>query len=164
TGKGEVSMSWGGGEYPGETGSDGCAILDDSCFTTPGIVYFASSGDSPGVIWPSTSPNVVSAGGTTMRRNPFTFAFESEAAWVFGGGGQSAFEARPPYQSSIASIVGSWRGVPDLSFDSDPNTGVYVYDTFPYSGYIYQWWIVGGTSVAAPSLAGIINRADSFHS
>jgi subtilase family serine protease len=58
--------------------------------------------------------------------------------------------------------VGAWRGVPDLSFDADPYTGVWVYDTYPYFGYTYQWWTVGGTSVAAPSLAGIINRAGAF--
>jgi subtilase family serine protease len=46
-----------------------------------------------------------------------------------------------------------------LSFDADPFTGVWVYDTFPIYGYVYQWWIVGGTSVSSPSLAGIINNA-----
>jgi subtilase family serine protease len=49
-----------------------------------------------------------------------------------------------------------------LSFDADPYTGVYVYDSYPYYGYAYYWWVVGGTSVSAPSLAGIINSAGSF--
>lgn len=161
-GKGEVSMSWGGGEYLGENGSDGCAILDDSCFTTPGIVYFAAAGDGPGVIYPSASPNVVAAGGTTVRRSPYTGNFESEAAWVDGGGGTSALEPRPSYQADVEFMVGPARGVPDLSFDADLNTGVWVYDTFPYEGTYSEWFIVGGTSVAAPSLAGIVNRAGSF--
>jgi len=162
-GKGEVSISWGGGEFAGENTANSCASLNDSCFVTPGIVYVASSGDSPGVEYPSVSPNVVSAGGTTVRRNPSTGNFLAEAAWVSGGGGQSAIEARPTYQSSVSAIVGAWRGVPDLSFDSDPNTGVWVYDTFPAEGVeYYEWLIVGGTSVAAPSLAGIINRAGAF--
>ena len=165
TGKGEISMSWGGGEFVGENGSTSCATLDDSCFTAKNVVYFASSGDSPGVIWPGSSPNVVSSGGLSTRRNPTTFNFIQEAGWVDAGGGPSAIEARPSYQSGVSSIVGSARGTPDVSFNSDPNTGVYVYDTFPVDGFEYYptgWLIVGGTSAAAPSLAGIVNRAGAF--
>ena len=164
-GAGEVSMSWGGQEFAGENASDGCASLDDSCFTTPFVVYFASSGDAPGVIWPSTSPNVVSAGGTTVRRNAATFNFIQEAGWVFTGGGQSAIEPIPSFQSSISGILGKWRGVPDWSFDADPYTGVWVYDTFPVDGILYyEWFVVGGTSVSSPALAGIVNASGSFHS
>jgi len=163
TGKGEVSMSWGGDEFLGETASDACATLDDSCFTTPNVVYFASAGDSPGTEWPGTSVNVVSAGGTTNERynsGPNKFQWENEAAWVFTGDGQSFYEPIPSYQSGISSIVGAWRGVPDLSFVADPYTGVYVYDTFPIDGfYYYEWLVVGGTSVSSPSLAGIVNNA-----
>jgi hypothetical protein len=52
-------MSWGGSEFSSETSFD-------SYFKQPGVVYFAAAGDSPGVMWPSTSPNVVSAGGTSV--------------------------------------------------------------------------------------------------
>ncbi len=149
-GGGEVSMSWGSGEFPSETGYD-------SYFTTPGVVYFASAGDGPGTLYPSVSPNVVAAGGTTLRRNPSTGAFRAEAAWVDTGGGASFYEARPGYQSSIATIIGSRRGVPDLSAVADPNTGVWVYDSGNGG-----WWIVGGTSAAAPILAGIVNLAGHF--
>jgi subtilase family serine protease len=166
TGKGEISMSWGGGEFIGENASDGCASLDDSCFTAKNVVYVAAAGDAPGVVWPGTSPSVVSAGGLTNRRNPATFAFESQTGWVDAGGGQSAIEAQPSYQaiSGVQSVCGkTWRCVPDVSFDADPFTGVYVYDTFPIEGYEYvQWAVVGGTSLSAPALAGIINSAGSF--
>lgn len=148
-GGGEVSNSWGGSEFSGETSFD-------SHFVRTNVVFFASSGDSPGTIWPGTSPDVVSAGGTTVRRNPFTFNFLSELPWDSAGGGVSAFEARPSYQNGI-TLVGNFRGVPDLSFDSNPITGVWVLDT--HQG---GWFIVGGTSVASPSLAGIINSAGSF--
>lgn len=149
-GGGEVSNSWGGSEFSGETALD-------SHFVKANVVFFASSGDSPGTIWPGTSPNVVSAGGTTVRRNPFTALFLSEYPWDSAGGGVSSVEARPSYQSGISTIVGNARGVPDLSFDSNPITGVWVLDTD--SG---GWFIVGGTSVASPSLAGIVNSAGSF--
>lgn len=163
TGKGEISMSWGGGEFVGENAANACSYLDDSCFTAPNVVYVASSGDSPGTSWPGTSPNVVSAGGLTTRRNNTNGNLIGLAGWVDAGSGPSLYEARPSYQSSISGIVGSVRGVPDLAFDADPNTGVWVYDTFPIDYfYYYSWWIVGGTSVSAPSLAGIINRAGSF--
>jgi len=164
TSAGEVSMSWGGGEFIGQNTSDKCANLDDSCFPAGNnVVYFASAGDGPGQIWPSTSPNVVAAGGTTINRNLATFNFEQESAWVFTGDGQSAIEAQPSYQKSAAvqAVCGTaWRCVPDLSSDADPYTGVYVYDTFPIDGfYYYEWLIVGGTSASSPTLAGIINNA-----
>lgn len=156
TGKGEVSMSWGGGEFSSETSYD-------SYFTAANVVYVASTGDAPGTIYPSVSPNVVAAGGLTHRRSITTGNLIGLTGWVSGGGGKSFYEARPSYQSSISSIVGTSRGVPDVSFDADPNTGVWVYDTFPVEFVqYYNWIIVGGTSLAAPALAGVINRAGAF--
>jgi subtilase family serine protease len=155
TGKGEVSMSWGGNESSGETAFD-------SHFNTPNsnVVYTAASGDSGGVvIYPSASPYVLSAGGTTIHRDN-SGNFTGETAWSSSGGGPSAYESIPTYQSVISGIVGSARGTPDFSFDADPNSGVLVYDTTPYNGST-GWFIVGGTSVASPSLAGIINLAAS---
>ncbi len=151
-GGGEVSNSWGGSEFQGETSYD-------SHFVKTGVVFLASAGDSPGTNWPGTSPNVVSAGGTTVRRNPTSGAYVAEVPWDSAGGGVSAVEARPSYQSGISTTVGTRRGVPDLSFDSNPTTGVWVYDS--YEG---GWNIVGGTSVASPALAGILNLAGSFYS
>jgi len=155
-GGGEVSNSWGGSETAGEASSD-------SIFVESGVVFFASAGDSAGTIYPSVSPNVVSAGGTTISRNPVTGAFQAELAWNSAGGGPSAYESRPSYQDGVESMVGGSRGTPDLSFDSDPNTGVWVTDSIPVSGQggPGAWWIVGGTSVASPSLAGIVNAAGS---
>lgn len=151
-GGGEVSNSWGSDEFAGETSFD-------SVFTTAGVVYFASSGDQPGVQYPAASPNVVAAGGTTTARNPATANFLSERAWDLAGSGLSAFEPRPVYQDIIQSIVGSKRGVPDLSFDSNPVTGAWVFDSTPVQGAGSGWFIVGGTSLASPALAGIVNAA-----
>jgi kumamolisin len=155
-GGGEVSNSWGGGETRGETSDD------SKYFSTSDVVYFASAGDSPGVIYPSASPNVVSAGGTSVNRSGGNFT--SETTWSSGGGGTSRYEARPSYQSSVSSIVGSKRGTPDFSFDANPSTGVQVYDSIAYEGTVGPWWIVGGTSVSSPSLAGIVNAAAHFAS
>ena len=149
-GKGQISMSWGGSETSGESSSD-------HYFTQSGVVYFASSGDSPGVIYPSSSVNVVSAGGTQVNRNS-SGAYTNQTAWSAGGGGASRYEPRPSFQNSVQSIVGSHRGTPDLSFDSSGGSPVAVYNSNCYGG----WLEVYGTSVAAPSLAGIINNAGQF--
>ncbi len=149
-GGGEVSMSWGSSEFYGETSYD-------QYFSKAGVVYVASAGDSPGVEYPSASPNVVGVGGTSLSRSPTTGNFQGELAWQQTGGGPSAYETRPSYQSGVAAVTGARRGVPDVSAIADPTTGVWVYQ----GG---SWWIVGGTSVAAPVWAGIINSAGKFNS
>jgi subtilase family serine protease len=155
-GGGEVSMSWGSTEFAKE-------IANESYFQTPGVVYVASSGDNPGPLWPSVSPSVVSAGGTTISRNPSTGAFQEEVAWASTGSGPSTYFALPSFQNSVAGIVGKNRGTPDVAFDADPHTGVWIYDSFPFQGKSGGWRIVGGTSISAPSLAGIINAAGNFY-
>ena len=146
----QVSMSWGGSEFSGEAGYD-------SHFTHNGIVYFASSGDTGGkTIYPGVSPNVVSAGGTRLNRNA-SGVLVSETGWSGSGGGSSAYEPRPFFQNSVAA-VGSKRGVPDYSFDADPQTGVSVYDSTSCQG-VSGWMVFGGTSVSSPSLAGIVHSA-----
>jgi subtilase family serine protease len=157
-GGGEVSMSFGSGEFSIEKQFDGI-------FTTPGVVYIASSGDSTVTGWPSASPNVVSAGGTTLSRDPNTGEFLLENTWQDAGGGPSLYETRPHFQDRIAEIVGNSRGTPDFSFDANPATGVWVLDTNLFQGGPGGWFPgVGGTSVSAPSLAGIINAAGKFAS
>jgi kumamolisin len=147
-GGGEVSMSWGGSEFSAETSYD-------AYFKQPGTIYFAASGDSPGVIWPAASPYVVSVGGTSISRNPTTGAFQQQLAWQAGGGGPSLYEPLPSFQSGVEGIPQTRRATPDVSADADPSTGVWVYVS-PY------WYIVGGTSVAAPVWAGIVNAAGRF--
>lgn len=96
-----------------------------------------------------------------MRRNPSNGNLINEIAWSEGGGGESPYEATPSYQTSLGY---SARVVPDVSFDANPITGVWVWDSFTFlvDDTSNGWWIVGGTSVASPNLAGIVNRAGSF--
>jgi kumamolisin len=146
----QVSMSWGGSEFSGE------ASNDVHFLQTPGVVYFASSGDTGGVtIYPSASPYVVAAGGTRVNTNS-SGGFLSETGWSGSGGGPSKYELRPVYQSGIATIVGTARGIPDVSSDADPNTGVSVYDSTRCQG-LSGWLVFGGTSVSSPCLAGMAN-------
>lgn len=165
TGKGEVSMSWGGGEFT-DDGYGNSETTYDSTFSKTNVVFFASSGDSPGTIYPAASPNVVSVGGTSISRNLNTGNFVSEIAWSDAGSGPSSIEPVPAYQSShaaVSAVVGKWRGTPDVSAVANPYTGVWVYDTMPanFSFSESGWWIVGGTSVASPVWAGIVNKASA---
>src|SRR5262249_24244271 len=94
-GGGQVSMSWGSGEFRFERNYD-------FHFNGSGVAYLASSGDTGGkTIWPGVSPNVVSAGGTRVNRDN-SGNFMSESAWsketcgggpCGGGGGPSRFES-----------------------------------------------------------------------
>jgi subtilase family serine protease len=158
-GAGEVSNSWtyNGGEN--WCGSGNCELGYDHEFTQHGIVYFGSAGDNGAQVnYPSVSPNVVSAGGTHINRDSHGNFVGTESCWRGSGGGISRYEARPSYQSSIMSIVHSFRGIPDMSADADPASGVAVYS----STYCGGWCVVGGTSVSSPVLAGYVNSAASF--
>jgi kumamolisin len=150
-GVGEVSMSWSGGEFSTEASND-------SHFQNNGVVYFAASGDTGGVNgYPSVSPYVVSAGGTTINRNG-SGQFTSETAWSGSGGGPSRYENKLSYQNNVANTDPTKRSAPDFSFDANPNSGVSVYDSTRCQGSS-GWLVFGGTSVSSPSLAGIVNLA-----
>ena len=60
-------------------------------------------------------------------------------------------------------IVGSKRGAPDIALIGDPNTGIWVYDTTKYNGQLLNWSVWGGTSVASPAVAAIVNSAGKFN-
>lgn len=169
-GKGQVTMSWSSDEYSGEESLD-------SHFKTPGVVYFASSGDNPGTAYPCVSPYVVCVGGTSIARDPNSGDFIREIAWSEAGGGISSYEKIPSYQSGVSTIakqLGGYRGVPDVAADANLLTGVWIYDSYPYSpcnyypcstpSIVLDWGIVGGTSVASPVVAGIANASGHFAS
>ena len=147
-----VSMSWGSsGEFLGET-------IFDSHFTAKNVTFVASSGDSgPGVVYPAASPYVTAVGGTHLTLDAAGALTGPETAWSGSGGGVSAYEAAPAYQTSLGL---SGRAVPDVAYDGDPSTGVAVYDTTPYTGES-GWFVVGGTSAGAPQWAALAAIANS---
>lgn len=144
----QVSMSWGGSDSSGETSYE-------SHFNRTGPIFFASSGDTGGkVIYPSCSQYVVAVGGTSVATDS-NGNFTGESAWSSGGGGTSAYVAKPSWQVGVTG-TGTRRSVPDISSDADPNTGVAVYDSTAYQGY-KGWMVFGGTSVSSPCMAGMLN-------
>ena len=153
-GGGEVSNSWSGGESANEESKE-------HDFKTKGVVYFASTGDSPGIGQPAALSNVVAVGGTSINRDS-KGNFLSEVTWTSGGGGSSAYVPVPAYQTPVASIVGKFRGTPDISLDANPSTGPWIYDTNPYNGSVLNWLVIGGTSVSSPALSAIINNSGNF--
>jgi subtilase family serine protease len=154
--RGQVSMSWGGDEFSQE-------LSFDSHFQNSGVVYFAASGDIGGLTsYPSVSPFVVSAGGTSIQRSS-SGAFLREVAWSESGGGRSRYELKPSYQNNVGGTSSTKRSSPDFSFNADPDSGVLVYDSTPCQG-LSGWLVFGGTSVSSPALAGIVNLAGHFRS
>src|SRR5436190_5399225 len=144
----QVSMSWGGGEFSSEASND-------FHFQVSGVTFFASSGDSGhGLIYPSASPLVVSVGGTTLNIDRFG-NLVSETAWSGSGGGISAFENEPSYQTNYPiPSTGGLRGSPDVSYDADPNSGVAAFDSLGDQGF-KNWIQVGGTSAGSPQWAAL---------
>jgi subtilase family serine protease len=142
-----VSMSWGGAEFPEEVS------LDSHFKSASGAVFFASSGDDGwGASWPASSPNVVGVGGTRL-------AFDAgnkvtETAWTGSGGGVSAYEKQPAYQSGYSiPKAGGMRAIPDVSYNADPQSGFPIFKSTPKSKG--AWYRVGGTSAGAPQWAAI---------
>ncbi|WP_272148354.1 protease pro-enzyme activation domain-containing protein [Burkholderia cepacia] len=109
-----------------------------------GSVAYGCSGTS--VQYPATSPYVVAVGGTSLYTNG-NGSYGGEMAWDSSGGGISGIEPIPSWQSSVPALKGrAFRGMPDLAFDADPNSGERVV----VGG---QLEIVGGTSLSAPLFA-----------
>jgi subtilase family serine protease len=150
-----ISNSWGTSEFKGENTND------TYCKLSAAVCVFATGDNGNPGTYPAYNPYVVAVGGTTLNlaTDPITNAVSvtSETAWNGSGGGVSLYEARPTYQSKVNATTK--RGIPDVSYDADPNTGFSVYDSVPYQG-LSGWLQVGGTSAGAPQWAGIFAVAD----
>jgi hypothetical protein len=125
-------------------------------YDVPGVTMVASSGDfgyGP-ANFPANVPAVVSAGGTALHHaaNPRGWR---ENAWWGAGSGCSAYFAKPIYQTDPSCHM---RTVADVSAVAAPSTGVAVYDSFGF-GPFHGWFVVGGTSVSSPLIAGMVAAA-----
>ena len=139
-----VSNSYGGNEDGTESAAD------SKYFDHPGVVFTASTGDSGyGASYPATSAHVTAVGGTSLHKDSTSRGW-SETAWDGAGSGCSANVAKPAFQANVNTGCDK-RAEADVSAVADPNTGVAVYSTYGDSG----WGVYGGTSAAAPIIAGV---------
>jgi subtilase family serine protease len=132
----------------------------------------------PVTSWPDSDPLVTGVGGTQLQldakgnhtgpdvvwndtdnvaTNEFIFGDAGPNA-LAGGGGKSIIFPRPAYQDGVQSVVGSQRGVPDISMSGACNGGVDAYQSF--AGQPAGWYVVCGTSESTPLFSGIVALAD----
>jgi subtilase family serine protease len=135
------------------------------------------------VDFPASSPSVTGLGGTMFNENGGTYfsatngttqgsalSYIPEAVWnetavqgtlASGGGGFSSTFVKPYWQVGNGVPADSSRDVPDLSFNAAADHDGYLlcvpgYCTNGYRNAAGTLSIVGGTSVATPSFAGIM--------
>jgi pseudomonalisin/xanthomonalisin len=152
------------GECESYNADDGSMAADDAIFKlaiAQGQTFSVASGDQGatgcypgfGVQYPASSPYVIAVGGTTLSTHG-DHSYESESAWISGGGGPSAYEQQPSWQTGI--VPGPMRGVPDIAFDGDGSSGAKII----VDGMEETW---GGTSLASPLFVGTWARLQSLH-
>jgi kumamolisin len=169
-----VSTSWGEAENSapaavriGELSAfEEMAAQGQSIFAAAGDSGADDNGSSLSVDDPASDPYVTGCGGTTLSTNGAGGTYKSETTWNqgsaaagAGGGGISTIWTLPSYQTGVISAASkgstTFRNVPDVSLDANPNTGYSVY----YTG---KWEIYGGTSCAAPlwaAFTGLVNQS-----
>ena len=128
--------------------------------------------------WPASDPLVTAVGGTRLNLDANGNRNSADTVWndtysqtanqlvngdngpnpLAGGGGKSVIFGRPSYQNGVRGIVGSHRGVPDISMSAACTGAVNVYQSF--GGQPAGWYALCGTSEATPLFAGIVALAD----
>jgi subtilase family serine protease len=155
----EISNSW------GSTSPTSCSVNSIlKSATSKGVTVLASTGDSgawgsgtPGQT-PANCEQVLGVGGTSLSVSS-TGKYLGESAWGGGGGGYVSGVKEPTYQKSVAIKDPSHLlGKSDVSADANPGTGVLVYNSNEYGG----WVTVGGTSVACPLWAAFLADANQI--
>jgi kumamolisin len=161
-----VTTSWGACEAEISAATQ---QTNDSIFANAGAIgqtWFAASGDGGSrdcsglltVDHPANSPHVIGVGGTTpvcsagmTLSSPACAGYGSETGWSGSGGGISTLFTRPSFQTGCGVLAGSMRLVPDVALEASSSPGNYVVENG-------SWWIVGGTSGAAPQWAGFFAK------
>ncbi len=159
-----VSMSFGSGEFPEETGTalqfDQSTFLNENTFTQTaghgGVSFLAATGDSGTVSYPAASPSVIAVGATSLTLNASS-GRTSETVWNdkdgSTGSGFSAYFNRSSPQSAVLPATAN-RAVPDVAWNGDPATGYNI----EAGGLLLSG--AGGTSISCPQWAGVIALAD----
>ena len=161
-----VALTFDDAEFAGEQQLDSylCNIVNGN---GQPVTIVAASGDGyhNQAVYPSTSPCVVSAGGTVLNLatalappSPLQLNYGSETAWFGSTGGVSTIEPQPSWQNpACAAWSTTNRCTPDIASEAATPPSVPVYDTYSGNG----WLRTGGTSVAAPDWAAFFTLVNS---
>lgn len=146
-----VSDSWSGGTDISTAGN--------SKYKHNGVAQLVADGDNgieTALNTPVDFPEVTAVSGTTLKLNT-DGTRASETLWTGSGAGCSPSLKAPAWQTSLSNWntagCGTQRAYGDITAVADPKTGAAIY----YSG---AWTIYGGTSLAAPVLAGMFALAN----
>jgi subtilase family serine protease len=141
-----------------------------------GVTYYSY----PAISYPASDPLVTGVGGTHLSLNAAGGRVAPDTVWndtydttisetdygdagpnpLASGGGTSVLFSRPAYQAGVKDIVGSSRGVPDVSMSAACSAPVEVYLTDGPGPS--DWYPACGTSEAAPLFAGVVALADQL--
>jgi subtilase family serine protease len=141
-----VSNSYYAFEWPGET-------TEDAHYHHPGTAITVSSGDAAEPFYPAASPFVTAVGGTSLGGSGYS---RSETGWPYSGGGCTAYERKPDFQTD-ANVPCATRASVDVAAVADPQTGVATFATSAGG-----WIVAGGTSVGAPLVAAAYALSGNF--
>ena len=102
---------------------------------------------------PPTTTTTASTSTTvsTSTTTPSSGRGWTESVWSGTGSGCSSYEPKPSWQHDACAR----RTIGDVAAVADPGTGVAVYDTFGFGG----WVVFGGTSVSAPIVGAVFALA-----
>ncbi len=145
-----ISNSYGSrGEFSGEQQGEHYlhALNAPALFATGDYGYGNGAILIGGISYPAASRYTIAVGGTSLTRDTSPRGW-TETAWDGATSGCSAYIHKPSWQRDDLCDM---RTVADLSAVADPKTGLAVYDTFGYAG----WVQVGGTSLATPIVASV---------
>jgi subtilase family serine protease len=183
-----VSNSWGTGFEAQPTALTNIAHAFLLRAAAEGVGMYFSSGDISGPQAPANDPFAIAVGGTSLGigRNGqrlFETGWSSGESIIFhgrwhlhvensaAGGGPSLIWRQPFYQRGVVPKAlstapgnrggGPVRSVPDISADADPFTGFALgLLSFPKHGPpTFSESSIGGTSLAAPLVAGMVADA-----
>lgn len=132
-----INMSFGLSEF------NNCEKID--IFDNSDILFVASSGDNNVVEWPSSNPNVLAVGATSLYLNNNN-SISMQQTWVDTGCGYSNYFKIPNYQLEVNYTT--QRSTVDLSIVGNPDTGCLIYTNGNYT-------TIGGTSLSAPIISGM---------
>jgi subtilase family serine protease len=163
--------------------SDGVTVVASSGDTgaadteADGATYYGY----PVTTYPASDPLVTGVGGTRLSLDADGYRYAPDTVWndtydtatnetdygnagpnpMASGGGKSVLFGRPAYQNGVKDVVGSSRGVPDVSMSAACSAPVEVYLT-DGPGSSSGWYPACGTSEAAPLFAGVVALADQL--